>query len=382
MHSVVAAILPPTLTKLDLGSKHSHNTGDHSFNFVIHPVYQEIKKLEQLRFLRLDYLYTERTIHICNGFPKYLETVTTCGFFTDEDLKLLVDTCKHLKYLNISRSEKVTDASIEHILQINNLLGLYVVDTRISRDGITQIIKGLSAMQGNESCSQNLQKFGCSFPTENHFNMLIQHFPNINELWLENCDGNDLIPITKLQKLVSLHLGMVDNSGVFCHQALPILGERLVLLKLTKCYDFDLVQIGVSCKTLKCLHLTESGSTEDFPSNEVPCFSPDTQYPGFLTIECLQIELEYDPDMTESVLKQCLNVKKLNITLHEPEEFYILECQPLKEVEEIIWSPSAWIDMTFANQLLDSAQKLHIVIGLSFEEGPNYYRGVKFYDYI
>ena len=142
---LVVALIHPTLSKLELEPKRFHNFFDYGFIFIISSIYPELQNLQRLRVLQLEYPYfqSDKT-HICNGFPQYLEELTVRGFFSDDDLKLAVETCKGLKYVNISISENITDESVEHILKIDKLLSLDVVGTCISDVGIVNLLEGLA----------------------------------------------------------------------------------------------------------------------------------------------------------------------------------------------------------------------------------------------
>ena len=373
---LLVALLHPTLSKLELGPMRMHNFRDYAFIFTIPLIYPEVHLLLRLKVLQLEYFYPSEISHDCKGFPPNLEELTVRGFFTDQDLKLAVETCRCLKYLNVSKSKDVTDVSVEHILRIDKLISLDIVETGISELGVAQLLKGLSEKEKGKLPGQKLQHLGISYATTSNLTILENHFTEIRELWLHNDNETNLIPLMHFEKLDSLCLEGLTQSKFLCEELLPMLGERLIFLDLRDCSSVDILKIGTVCKSLKCLHLTDSGSFDDY-SGYNSVFLESMEYPGFSTVECLQIELENNAT-TEFILGECVTVRRLNITLHHTDEYYMLEDMYLRHLEEITWSPSSCISEEFANYLIDNSKNLRIVKGLYINKSSCNYRGVKF----
>lgn len=368
---LVQSIIHPAVTKLNFGSDHLHALSyGYEWNFVVPFVYRAIRDLSNLKKLQIGKLrcvdWTNWFVNI-SGVAANLEEFTFMCNCDDNVLEVLSESCRELRCLNVYESIYVTDSSVDAILKFQHLVQLNVEKTSISEFGVTRLLNGLANKTASGfgytwTCSSQLLSFGCSEITSSHLNLLVDKFPNLIAINL-TCDRNcNISALKRLENLKMLRLSCVKFPQI--EQLLITFWNQLQCLDICDVGAINVKAIGETCTSLKCLHITSSDTSS------IPAFEENlSPLPGFKSVNCLCLRLEYNPEMVEYILCQCVNVRVVDITIAVGNDNTIIESvlkrNPLKYLEEFnwwTWSPCKLACLT-AKQIIEHCPCLVVLRG-------------------
>ncbi|PSN55281.1 hypothetical protein C0J52_05829 [Blattella germanica] len=294
-------------------------------------------------------------------YPKQLQELTIYGYLNDERLETVVESCQQLKLLNISDSQNITDTSINIILKLKLLQALYVSGTHLTEDGIDRLLLGLSENEANRSSEKSFKCFGGLNDT--NIGTLTETLPNVVQISLySSSDHSLLLNLTKLNNLKSLSIGPIIPGA----EVLTCLGKQLTCLHLENFETLDLITIGENCDSLKCFHISGDCAFESEEELSEEEFS-SIRLPGFLSIECLCLDIPKDHDGTILLLARCPNVKKLYLSLYEIFFETVIEAvsehNKLEYLETLYVTPFGDITEKEANVLATTFKNLRVFHG-------------------
>ncbi|GFG37199.1 hypothetical protein Cfor_09329 [Coptotermes formosanus] len=368
---LVVSVIHPAVTKLNFGSDHLPAlTYGYEWNFIVPFVYRAIRDLSSLKQLQIGKLRCadwKNWFLSSFGVAVKLEEFTFICNCDDTVLKIISESCGQLKCLNVYESIYVTDSSIDAILKFQHLVQLNVEKTNISEFGVTRLLEGfannrVSGFGYTWSCSSQLLSFGCSEITSSHLKLLVDKFPNLIAINL-TCDRNcNVSALNRLENLKILRLSCVKFPQI--EQLLVTFCNQLQCLDICDVGPINVKAIGETCSTLKCLHITSSDTSS------IPAFEENlSPLPGFKSVTCLCLRLEYNPEMVEYVLCQCVNVRVADITIAVGNDNTIIDSvlkrNPLKYLEEFnwwTWSPCKLACLT-AKKIIEHCPHLLVLRG-------------------
>ena len=291
-------------------------------SFIINNAHT-LKNLRKLRILHSSMRCNFTTVE----FPEQL--IEFSGRCDDENLIKIIQSCKYLKYLDVFGSKGVTDASVPHILNLNYLEKLNILETKITHRGLRTLTVGLFEKFGNVpplkyfsfSCSRlnNLEclqnfsdmKISCQLITSSVSTLAISHlypFKNICELQI----STTLWKINKILEEMGSQLVFLDvEIEQFTSTSFVSDNDEA-----EEDEEFDITKIlkvGQYCNKLKCLHI--SITYYAFP--RMRDFIREL-LPGFQTVRCLTLDIEDEnifeaSDYFNFLIAQCVNVKKVTL---------------------------------------------------------------------
>ncbi|PSN55280.1 hypothetical protein C0J52_05828 [Blattella germanica] len=313
-------------------------------------------------------------------FPNQIKELTIQRYLNDERLEIVVDSCKELRILNVSNSPSISDKSVDNILKLNLLQALYIGRTSITIDGVEKLLLGLSGNETSRSTDLPFTCFGGLYDT--NIKTLVENLPNIIELTLFYEYDSALLHLTKLKYLQSMSLrtdhANTTPSAEFFHS----LGKQLTCLDIENFLMIDIKCIGENCHTLKCLHISGKAIFD----TEIPVTDElieSSRISGLLSVECLCVEIPHDILGTLVIISQCVNVRRLFVSLYGITLEEVLEkvskYNKMEFLETLCMSPWFFITPEFANYLREKYKNLRACYGDVF--GVKRSCGIRFYDW-
>ncbi|XP_069678262.1 uncharacterized protein [Periplaneta americana] len=328
---LVSAILHPSVTRIDSFKRRLHpSKNDNVYCWIPSIIFHAVHKLKHLQVLRCN-----RMAFQPDWFGEGLKVAENLQEFqsqicNDKVLEILSRTCKKLKVLDVSSSH-VSDSCVKSILKFEQLEILNTEYTRLSKTGMTNILKGFSQLRvsQHDSCnvSHKFRALGCENLDLPEIIILADNFTNLNSLTLATFINCSLDPLSKLNHLTKLTLKYVNFTRA--EKVLRKIGNQLVSLSLSHTLDTDLEFISNNCQSLNCLHLD---LVRFVYQNTKKITSPE-----FKSLLCLNIHLD-DSSEIEYIASRCVNIKKLFIKngaisfLHR-----LIKRELLKKLEVIFW---------------------------------------------
>lgn len=371
LQGLVSSVIHPAVTKLDFGSSDfpelSHG---YDWNFIVPFVCRavgDLSNLKQLRISKLRGMDLENWTVSSIAVAEKLQEFTFMFYSTDNLLEVIAESCKELKCLNVYGSLFVSDSSVSAILKFCHLIKLNIEKTSISEFGVTRLLNGLGEKRISEcryswSCAAQLLSFGCVEVTSSHLSLLVDNFPNLTAVNL-TCDRNcKLSALKRLENLNMLRLSCVKFPEI--EQLMVTFGNQLWCLDICDVGPIDVRVIGETCSSLKCLHITSS-DTSSIPALE-ESLSP---LPGFKSVNCLCLNLEYNPEMIEYVLCHCVNVRTVNVNIAVGNDNAIIDSvlkrNPLKYLEHFSWWTCSASKLAYvtAKQIVEHCSNLRTLHG-------------------
>jgi hypothetical protein len=371
LQGVVSSVIHPAVTKLDFCSGDfpdlSHG---YDWNFIVPFVCRAVghlSNLEQLRISKLRGMDLENWTVSSMDIAGKLQEFTFMFYSTDNLLKVISESCKQLKCLNVYGSLFVSDSSVSAILKFCHLIKLNVEKTSISEFGVTRLLNGLARNRASEfgyswSCASQMLSFGCIEVTSSHLSLLADSFPNLTAVSL-TCDRNcKLSALKRLENLNVLRLSCVKFSEI--EQLMVTFGNQLQCLDICDVGPIDVRVIGETCSSLKCLHITSSDTSS------IPAFEESlSPLPGFKSVICLCLNLEYNPEMIEYILCHCVNVRAVNVNIAVGNDNAIIDSvlkrNSLKYLEQFNWWTCSASKLSYvtAKQVVEHCPNLRILRG-------------------
>ncbi|KAJ9590865.1 hypothetical protein L9F63_016109, partial [Diploptera punctata] len=243
-------------------------------------------------------------------------------FSSDDTLKVLSQSCKHLKHLDVSDS-KVTDQSVEDILNFKNLKSLKINNTKLSPEAVTKILKGVNT---HSKLPLELLK---SPLTPTQIELLPECFPNLVSLEISVSENCSLASLKSLKKLQSLSISQNSPIGTSnfnfssAKELLSEIGSRLRNLSIQEVHNTDLKFIAKSCPNIQCISLNfknsdRMGFQEGLNVFEYSEISPLPEFPSVQYCDLTAYNLEF----IKYFVSRLVNVKEVRISLfkrrHDP----------------------------------------------------------------
>jgi hypothetical protein len=340
---LVSSLIHPAVTKLSFGSDHLHALSHEcEWNFIVPFVCRAIRDLsylKQLKIGRLRCVDWENWFVNSSGVAANLEEFTFMCNCDDTVLKVISESCGQLRCLNVYESIYVTDSSVDVILKFQHLVQLNVEKTNISVYGVTRLLNGLANKRTSGfgytwSCSSQFLSFGCSDITSSDLGLLVDKFPNLIAVNV-TCDKNcNISALNRLENLKILTVSCVKFPQI--EKLLVTFWNQLQCLDICDVGPINVKAIGETCTSLQCLHITSSDTSS------IPAFEENSApLPGFKSVICLCLRLEYNPEMVEYVLCQCVNVRLVDITIAVGNDNTIIDSvlkwNPLTYLQEFNW---------------------------------------------
>ncbi|PSN37526.1 hypothetical protein C0J52_14900 [Blattella germanica] len=269
---------------------------------------------------------------------------------TDNIIFAVTRHCQHLERLNFHCS-KVTDASIDNIVTLRNLVELNILRTSISLDACVLMLNTLADK------NVQLKSFGCSTVSHEVLTILVKKFPKLVTLNLAglNCEFSLLSQLEYLQVLKL-------QSGIFTQilKFLTTAGHRLLSLELARILGTDIKLIGEKCTSLRRLVLR---CCYTLPLQEIPA-----PLPGLVNLDSLSIHTKHDSALIIHILSQCMNVRQLTLITQTAVTFecidQVLKRNPLKHLEELcLECHGQWMSRTVIALFLFHCTSLTVLKG-------------------
>ena len=251
-------------------------------------------------------------------------------FTSDDTLKMLSKSCKHLKHLDVSDSS-ITDQSVEDILNFKNLKSLKINNTKLSTEAITRILK-----EGAITSAKLPLELLKSRLTPTQIEFLPECFPNLVSLEIAVIEDCSLTPLKTLKRLKSLSICQSSPIGTSnfkfssLKELLCEIGTQLRSFSIQEVHNTDLKFIIESCPNLQYinLHFKNSdhlGFSEGFTAFEYSEISP---LPEFLSIHYCDLTA-YNLEFIKYFVSRLVNVREVRISLfkrrHDPLVKFVLE---------------------------------------------------------
>jgi hypothetical protein len=237
---------------------------------------------------------------------------------TDEVIEELALNCRHLRKITFTSSQGVTDASVQHLLQLRELRIVGLEHTRISHERYGLLLSGLPRITDIrfwEPASNILDHITVEkLDTISHvrgyaedMNMLTRKCPNITHLDLCQIPG-DLLHLSLLTALRSLTISNGHYGSSHLNAVLWDIGYRLTSLSLNNIRAVNLEDIVIMCPSLenlilwKCLFLTEIPNTR---------FDPDL--PHFRSVITLEIKERFTDQIGYKYVQYYRRLKTISL---------------------------------------------------------------------
>jgi hypothetical protein len=371
LQDLVSSVIHPAVTKLDLVSADFPELL-HVFdwNFIGPFVCRALGDLNNLKQLRINKLqdvkledWTVRNINV----GEKLQEFTFMFYCNDPLLKVISESCKSLKCLNVYESSFVSDSSVDNILKFCHLRKLNVGKTSISEFGVTRLLNGLANNRASEfgyswSCASQILSFGCMEVTSSHLSLLVDNFPSLIAVSLI-CDRDcNVSALKKLENIKKLRLSCVKFPEI--EQLMVTFGNQLQCLDICDVGPIDVRVIGETCVSLKFLYITSSDTSS------IPAFEESlSPLPGFNSVIFLCLHLEYNPEMIEYILCHCVNVRAVDVTIYVGNDNAIIDSvlkrNPLKYLEQFNWWtwPGRKLARVTAERIVEHCPSLTVLRG-------------------
>jgi hypothetical protein len=184
---------------------------------------------------------------------------------TDEVVEQLALHCTQLKTINIRLSIAVTDASVQHLMNLRKLECMDLTDTSISSHSCAVLLSELPSisnivMKGMmDYVLDHISKEKLCMITQftgyvNNISILAQKYPNITKAVLYPYNRN-LRNLTALTRLVNLTIKQGNYDICNLNAVLIGMGHRLNELCLQDVYNVNMADVVQSCSSLKSLVL-------------------------------------------------------------------------------------------------------------------------------
>jgi hypothetical protein len=223
-----------------------------------------------------------------------LQVFTYVSHCTEEVIEQLGLHCPHLKEVSVVHSWGVTNASVQHLLQLGELQFLYLDGTRIDEEHYGLLIAELPQIKNirlyrkiikilDHIPVQNLRTITHAIGEVEDINILTQKCRNITNLDIISSTV-DLSGLTALTALRSLYVSFTDYATSNLNAVLTGIVPRLISLTLCDISNVNLQDIVSLCPSLQTLALCSCSYS---PLNaETPL---DPQLPHFKNLISLNI---------------------------------------------------------------------------------------------
>jgi hypothetical protein len=223
----------------------------------------------------------------------HLQVFTYRIYCTDDVIEQLGLNCSHLKKVDVHRSDGVTNASVEHLLQLRELQFLDLARTRIDSQHYALLLSELpqikniafSYEEGNilhYISVENRDRISHVSALVNDISMLTQKCRNITNLdIIFQVDLSGLAALTALRTLLIVGADYAESN---LKAVLTRIGPRLTDLTLNQIRRVNLQDIVMLCPSLENLSLS-GGSV--LPLNARTILDP--QLPHFRNLISLQL---------------------------------------------------------------------------------------------
>jgi hypothetical protein len=237
---------------------------------------------------------------------------------TDELIEQLALHCTHLKELYISGSRRVTNASVQHLLQLRKLQFLDLDGTRINSEHYGFLLSELPEIKNikfrrrlenilNPLAEENLRTITHINGHAQDVNILTQKCRNISNLHLNKITG-DLSGLAALTSLSSLLVKMGDYATSHLNEVLTGIGPTLTELNLFHISNVNLRNIITLCRSLESLSMWKCSF---LPLNaEEPL---DPQLPHFSNLVSLDITKRRGDNTNYNYIRHYVSLKTIRL---------------------------------------------------------------------
>jgi hypothetical protein len=245
--------------------------------------------------------------------------VFTCFFHcTDEVIEQLGLYCTHLKEVYLCDSLGVTNASVQHLLQLRKLELLYLAGTKIDQEHYGLLLSELPQIKNITFWSiernildhitlENLDNISYVRGHVEDISMLAQRCRNITELFIE-LRAVDLSGLADLTTLRTVRLSGGDYARCNLNAVLTGIGSRLTDLTLSVITHVDLQDIVTLCPTLASLslsHCTLLALEQNTPL--------DPQLPHFRNVTALHIAKINQDNTNYNYIRHYISLKIISL---------------------------------------------------------------------
>jgi len=336
---------------------------------------------------------------------------------TSSILKVLSQTCsKTLRSLDLERSMKVDDQSVEHILCFINLVALGIFKTNISTMGQAELLKGLQKLEvlprGDFLCDAleyieeeepevaeklqlGIRGFWASeeyyFHSSEQLLLVAKICPRVETMLFmfknEEARFQDITSFSYLQELDVWGGDFYSDDFYF---ALEQIGPQLTKLNLVHIEELDkraIMLLSQSCFNLKKLGFYNCGFREpnrvqDERNEEDDAFAAldraarrqeDRLMMQWLNVEKLNITSEIGPQLLIFLISMCLNLTHLslgmNTSISDLVMQSILSINSLQHLQHFKCAQTSQLTMQIVDLLLLHCPHLTACISLEYWEG-------------
>ncbi|XP_069696032.1 uncharacterized protein [Periplaneta americana] len=290
------------------------------------------------------------------------------GRCSDQDLKVLVTCCPNLENLHLQSSTRLTDVSVETILSLKFLRSFFVGKTAISDNGHRTLVSGLVKME----FLIDISFVAFSALKCDDVSQIVNSYPFICKS--STIKDEDFMILKNIRTLEGVKLKCTVNELLYHIQEFV---PRLVYLTLDlESFDIDITSIqllGVTCCLLKCFKI------DAFVSKVIDSVSVELSTPGFLSLECLTVDLDVDifaqnghVVLAKYIISNCTSVRRLRVGLAKfcskfEFMFEVFNVNPLGCLEEMYWEYECegCDDTQVATLMVDNCPYLEVCGGFS-----------------
>eukprot|EP00092_Neocalanus_flemingeri_P000342 GFUD01000364.1.p1 GENE.GFUD01000364.1~~GFUD01000364.1.p1 ORF type:complete len:610 (-),score=204.58 GFUD01000364.1:119-1900(-) len=349
---------------------------------------------------------------------------------TDNILKVLSATCGGtLRTLDLERSRKVTDDSIQHIVLFTNLVSLGIFNTALSTRGQAQLLKGLKMLKilprGDFLCEaleyleeeeaevlENLQLgiqgFWASeeyyFHSSDQLLLVAKICPCIETmLFMFNKEEAKFQDITAFSCLQEFDIWGGDFYSDELYVSLEQVGPQLTKLNLVHIEELDkraIVMLSQSCNNLKVLGFYNCGFREpnrvqEERNEEDEAFvaldrmtrrQEDQMMMQWLDVEKLNITSEIGPQLLVFLVSMCLNLTHLSLGMNTSISDLVLQAilsaNSLQHLQHFKCAQTSHLTMKSVDLLLLHCHHLTACLSLEYWEGINDTERERFRDHV
>jgi hypothetical protein len=235
---------------------------------------------------------------------------------TDEIILQLQLNCPRLKVIEINDSKEVTNASVQHLMELRGLKFLDLCGTQIDDEHYGLILTELPNIaniksRGNENSilrhitMKSLDTITHLSGSFQDIEVLIQKCPNTTNIeLLQNC--RDLSRLTAFNALRVLKIVSIDYGKSNLNAVLRDIGHRLTELNLIRVKNLDLQDIIILCPSLEDLSLIDC--TCLYLNTNKPF---DPQLPHFRNLIYLVIEGTLDHRVDFGYIRYYISLKTI-----------------------------------------------------------------------
>ncbi|PNF41062.1 hypothetical protein B7P43_G07664 [Cryptotermes secundus] len=246
----------------------------------------------------------------------HLQIFTYNDHCTDEVIEQLGLHCTHLKKVSVCGSSRVTNASVQHLLQLQKLEFLNLSGTLIDKEHYVLLLSELPQIKNmvlreddilDHVAENNVHKISHVSGYVQDISILAQRFRNITNLDIYKIP-EDLSGLAALTTLRTLRLTRGHYARNNLRAVLTGIGPRLIDLNLILFKDVNFQDIVTLCPSLASLSMFKCTLLPLDPDTQL-----DPQLPHFRNLTSLRLICIYDRGRSCSYIQHYVSLKTIRL---------------------------------------------------------------------